>query len=321
MPDSSMPLVTVAMPVRNAMPYLPAALDSILHQTYRRLDVLVIDDGSTDDSAAFLAQVRDERLRVRTTGGRGLVAALNLALDDARGELFARQDGDDISMPDRIEKQVRFLGEHHDVGVVACRAEYIDADSRPVFSAQTNERRRLQHEATRPGRLHALLPLTCCLVHGSIVARRRTLEEAGGYREARRAAEDYDLWLRLLPRHRFAMIDEALYFHRLHAGQVSGRYRDEQLESTLRAKLDHLRAVAPNLPSPARTVIVGAGEGASRYAELCRDYALTPVNDGDASADLILVADLTDPGGRVQDVEPPAGWRACGNFLIREAWC
>jgi glycosyltransferase involved in cell wall biosynthesis len=314
-----LPLVSVAMPIRDGMPFLPSALESILGQSYAALDVIVVDDGSNDGTAGYLEAIRDPRVRIVRSEGRGLVAALNLAIAEARGELIARQDADDLSAPDRLARQVSFLRRHADIDVVACRTEFIDAAGDHVRTPQVAERRRLQREATDPERLRRLLPLTCCVVHGSVMARRKTLLAAGGYRDTRRWAEDYDLWLRLLPRHRFAMLDEALYAHRLHDRQVSDTHRLGQLESTLRAKLDHLRAVTPGLPRRARVAIDGTGTGARLYAGLCADYGLVLVDGTDDDLDLRIIAGYTDGGGRHLAINAPPGWSACGNFLVRQA--
>jgi glycosyltransferase involved in cell wall biosynthesis len=316
--ETSTPLVTVAMPVRNGMPFLPAALRSVLEQTYTNLDVLVIDDGSTDGTAGFLSRVEDPRLRVITTEGRGLVPALNLALASARGTFVARQDADDLSLPERIATQVAQLTAHRALALVACVADFIDEYGRPVTTAQAGERLRLQREAVLPQRLRELLPLTCCIVHGSVMARTDVLVAAGGYRESQGSAEDYDLWLRLLASHELAMLPDVLYRHRIHSSQVSERFRYERLRGTLRTKLEHLRAIAPQLPRPARTAIVGAGLGARIYAELCKEYDLALVEPtAQDEVDLTILANYADEQGRIRPIEPRGGWTTHGNFLVK----
>ena len=306
------------MPVRNGMPFLPAALRSVLEQTFANLDVLVIDDGSTDGTATFLSRVEDSRLRVITTEGRGLVAALNLAIASARGTLVARQDADDLSLPERIATQVAHLTDHRDLALVACVADFIDECGRPVTTPQTSERLRLQREAVLPQRLRELLPLTCCIVHGSVMARTDVLIAAEGYRESHGSAEDYDLWLRLLAGHELAMMPDVLYRHRIHSSQVSERFKHERLRGTLRTKLEHLRSVAPQLPRPARTAIVGAGLGAGMYAELCSEYDLALVQSSTQDdVDLTIVANYADEQGRIRPIEPRGGWTTYGNFLVK----
>ena len=109
-----MNLVSVVIPVHNAARYLTAAINSILNQTYRDLEVVTVDDGSTDSSGAILAHcaTRDSRIRVITRNNTGIVGALNDGIAAAHGDLIARMDADDISLPRRLERQVAYLTDH-----------------------------------------------------------------------------------------------------------------------------------------------------------------------------------------------------------------
>ena len=128
------PQVTVLLPVRNGSVHLAAALESIFAQTFTDFELLVIDDGSTDRSPEILRRVRDPRLRVVTHAKNvGLVATLNEALEIGRGEFFARQDHDDISLPQRLQKQVDFLRAHPDYVLVGTEAIQMDAQGRKAF--------------------------------------------------------------------------------------------------------------------------------------------------------------------------------------------
>src|SRR5688572_9943650 len=106
------PVVTVIMPVFNAGNYLSSAVESILAQTWTRLELLVIDDGSTDGCMDAIADLADPRLRIIHQKNRGKPGAMNRALDEMRGEFYAIQDADDLSHPTRIEKQVRCMQEN-----------------------------------------------------------------------------------------------------------------------------------------------------------------------------------------------------------------
>ena len=124
------------MPVYDGMPYLPLALDSILRQTFRDFEFIVIDDGSTDATADILAvcAARDPRLRVLTLPqSRGIVAALNSGLGAARGEFIARMDADDIALPERLEQQVGFLDAHPDHVLVGSSSSFIDSVGKVTF--------------------------------------------------------------------------------------------------------------------------------------------------------------------------------------------
>ena len=107
------------MPIRNGMPFLDEALRSVFEQTLDDFELIVVDDGSTDATPDVLARQRDERLRVLDGAGAGLVAALTHALSEARGAYVARMDADDVSEPQRLERQVELLDRNPRVGMVA----------------------------------------------------------------------------------------------------------------------------------------------------------------------------------------------------------
>jgi len=110
-PERSGPLVSVVLPVRDGLPYLPAAVNSILDQTYENFELIVIDDGSVDETRDWLSarSLQDERLHFLDNQGNGLVDALNYGISHAKGAYIARMDADDIAMPRRFERQVKFL--------------------------------------------------------------------------------------------------------------------------------------------------------------------------------------------------------------------
>ena len=120
-----MPKVSVVMSVYNAEPYLEAAIDSILNQTFRDFEFVIVDDGSTDGSTEILEKYAkgDSRIRlVHNAFNKGLIRSLNRGVKLAKGEYIARQDGDDVSLPQRLASQVQFLDEHPEIGVHSARA-------------------------------------------------------------------------------------------------------------------------------------------------------------------------------------------------------
>ena len=193
-----LPRVSILLPVRNGMPWLPAALEGLWRQTFADFEVLAVEDGSTDATAAELARQTDRRLRVLPTGGVGLAKALNHGLAHARGALVARHDADDLSHPERLARQVAFLDAHREIDVLATAADYIGPDGEPVDDDWVRTVRRRQDVATTPEQIARLLPVTCCITHGSVMTRMAVLRGAGGYRDEFVPADDYDLWLRLL---------------------------------------------------------------------------------------------------------------------------
>jgi glycosyltransferase involved in cell wall biosynthesis len=279
--DCTSELVSVILPVHNGMPYLPLSIASLLNQTYSNIEVIVVDDGSDDNTGEYLQSLSDSRLRVlREDICRGVVAALSRGLLEARGEYFARQDADDFSHPERLERQVRYLQNHPDIAVVATCAHFVDDDGNPIDTDWTRAVRHLHDPAVSPDQLRSLLPLTCCLIHGAIMARTSILREAGGYRTKFEWAEDYDLWLRLLPWNGFAKLPDRLYTYRIHRQQVSSQRRQLQTNRTIRAKLEYLRRIASQQTEYIRVMILGDNPGTRLYQQIAPELGLKIVPCG-----------------------------------------
>ncbi len=238
--------VSVLLPVHDAERTVGAAIASVLTQTYTDCELLVIDDGSTDRSAAAVREHAggDPRLRLLQQSNRGLIAALNRGLAEARGALIARMDADDVALPDRLERQVRFLESHPAVAAVGGAARYMD-DRGPLPLE-------LRHPCA-PEAIRAALPRGSCLVHPTVLMRRAAVLAAGGYRPAFLHAEDYDLWLRLAERADLANLAETVLHLRLHPGQVSFAHVEQQVISTLGAQRA-ARARGAGQPDPAEGV-------------------------------------------------------------------
>src|SRR5262245_38357044 len=225
-----MPAISVLLPVRNAAPWLRAALRSLWRQTFRDFEVIAVDDGSTDASAELLerAALDEPRLRVVHTAARGLPAALNTALGLARGRLIARQDADDLSHRRRLALQRAHLAAHRGTAVVGCRVRLFPAAAVGVGMHRWVRWHNalLTHEAIAREAL-----IDSPLAHGTALIRRAALERVGGWRD-RGWPEDVDLWIRLLDRGaRFAKLPQTLYGWRRHPGSATHqdpRYRRER---------------------------------------------------------------------------------------------
>ncbi len=228
------PLVTVLLPVYNSGSYLRLALGSILEQTYRNLEVLVIDDGSTDGSPDVVGSFHDSRIRlVRNERNLGLIATLNRGLELAQGELIARMDGDDISLPERIERQVRRFAEDAELGVLGTDVYYIDSDGtrlgRPRFAV------------VGPELIRWRLLRGNCINHPTVMMRRSVLGKALRYADRYIHAEDYDLWLRCSLVSKLDNLPEPLLLYRQHGGSVSKKHESAQLHAATLALQEHLR--------------------------------------------------------------------------------
>jgi glycosyltransferase involved in cell wall biosynthesis len=284
----------------------------------REIEILALEDGSTDATPHLLASWPDERLRVISTGGVGIGAALTIGLREARAGLVARQDADDVSCADRLEKQVAFLDRNPQVDVVGSLAEYIDADGRPVDNDWIRTIRERQDGAVTPEQIRDLMPLTCCLTHGSIVARADVLRQAGGYRAALSPQEDYDLWLRLLPHAAFAKLAERLYRYRVHDAQASAQGKPHNIRQTIAIKLAYLRRVCPWLPTPARLAIAGGGRGAGYYNAVASDLQFAPVPGLQRNGwDVLVVTDFAALEQYRTALGADAALLRIGNFFVR----
>jgi len=216
------PAVSVLMGVWNAAPQVRDAVESVFAQTAGDLELIVIDDGSTDATAGILASFRDPRLRVERRARGGLTPALNAALRLARAPLVARLDADDVAMPERFERQLAFLAEHPEVGVLGTAAREVDASGREVA---------IVRPPTSDVEIRRALIRSNAFVHSSVTMRRAALEEVGGYDEAFAVAQDYDLWMRMSRVTRMANLSEALVIRRLLPGRVSEARDTERLRT------------------------------------------------------------------------------------------
>ncbi|HEY0977969.1 MAG TPA: glycosyltransferase [Flavobacteriales bacterium] len=214
-PATTVPAVTVLMPAHNAARHLEEALQSVLGQTFGDLELLVIDDGSTDGTSAIMARSTDPRVRyVRHTRNRGLVAVLNEGLDQAKGRYIARMDADDVMMPTRLEEQTALLDKDPGLALVATFVDLIGADGNPLGQWNTDRAASTEKE------IRDLMPRTNCIAHPSVMIRRSALGDLR-YAPDQTGAEDWDLWLRLLARgHRIGKIPRPLLRYRVHPASV-----------------------------------------------------------------------------------------------------
>jgi len=203
-----MPKVSVVMPVFNAEDFVATALTSVLSQTFSDFEFVIVDDGSTDASCDIVNAHSDPRIVFVRQEHHGIAAALNRGLELATGELVARQDADDVSLPERFACQVDFLDVNPDVAVLGTAAALIDEHGR-LFSTAIPF---LRHERI----VAELLRGVCPVVHGAVMMRRESVLRAGRYRPIFGEAQDVELWLRMSSRYRLANLPKILYHFRKH---------------------------------------------------------------------------------------------------------
>jgi len=224
------PVVSVVMPVRDGSRWLREAICSLRLQTFDALEIVIVDDGSADESPHIIntSAQSDSRIRAFRQERLGLVAALNRGISESRGDLIARLDADDLATPDRLLRQIDFLERHREVGLLGTWAVQIDECGRD------NGRR---EPPTDSEQLSALLQRTNPFLHSSIVIRRSLLQKVGPYRPALEGAEDYDLWIRISEHAKVANLAEHLLQYRVHRDNATPRARVRQLFSTRLAQI------------------------------------------------------------------------------------
>jgi Glycosyl transferase family 2 len=229
-PKIHAPHVSVLMPVRNGQNWISQAVDSILAQTYSQFELLIIDDGSVDETPAILSRylVKDSRIGVIRQDAKGLVSALNFGLQNARSDLIARIDSDDRALPKRLERQVRYFAEHPQTALLGTWADVID---------QRNMSRKRLRPPADSETLKETIVRTNPFIHSSVMFRRKLALSLGGYRSAFEAAEDYDLWLRISEVAEIAILPEVLVQYRRHTSNVTTTAAVRQVFSARLARL------------------------------------------------------------------------------------
>ncbi len=295
------PAVSVLLPVRDALPYLPACRRSLARQSLRDFEVVAVDDGSNDGTGAFLAHWarEDPRVRVLSPGRVGLVEALNRGLAACRAPLVARMDADDACHPLRLELQAAYLERHPEVGLVASRVRFF-----PVHRVAGGF---LRYEAWLNGLLtHGAMMrerfAESPVAHPSVMLPRKVLQAAGGYRDLG-WPEDHDLWLRLAAAGiRFAKLPEVLVFLREHPGRLTRTDPRYSTRAFLELKAHHL--LAGPLAGGRPFAVWGAGPTGRRLASLLLEGGgrleafvdIDPAKVGRTARGVPILAPETVPG-------------------------
>lgn len=218
-----MPTFSIVMSVYNGQPYLAQAIESMLKQTFRDFEFIIIDDNSTDGSQDVIRSFKDPRIRfIQNEKNLGLAQSLNRGLDEARGNYIARMDADDISKPNRLALQFEYLESHPGVGILGTLTNYIHGgwmvkDYRP----------------TTTGAIRAYMLFANPMVHPAVCMRKSLIEAHGlRYDTTYSRSEDYDLWSRALEHTEAANLEQALFKCRIHKQSVTKCYPDDVRNQT-----------------------------------------------------------------------------------------
>ena len=217
------PRVTVLMPVYNGVQHLREAIESILGQTFRDYEFLIINDGSTDASESIIRSYDDPRIRlVNNETNLKLIATLNKGLGLARGEYVARMDCDDISLPERLQKQLSFLDSNSSVAIVGSWCRTIGGEKTKLLRYPQNR-----------DKLKCSLLFGSPLAHPTVIFRRELFQRhAFWYDPAFLHAEDYELWVRVAESFDLGMLPEVLLRYRVHEGQVTKAHLGEMVANS-----------------------------------------------------------------------------------------
>lgn len=231
-----LPDISVLMPVYNAGRFLDAAVRSIRLQTHRNIELIAVNDGSTDDSLQTLRRHSDEDRRIvvvdRPNGG--IVDALNAGLDHCRAEFIARMDGDDVAYPQRLERQRAWMLKHPDCVAVGCQTRVVDPQGQEV----SRPKRPLTSDAIEQ---YCLAKSGAAISHPTLFLRSAVLKRLGGYRHQYRYTEDLDLYLRLTEVGGLSNLDEVLLDYRVHAQMSSSPYNLDQTLAGIQTITDACR--------------------------------------------------------------------------------
>lgn len=224
--------VTVLMPAYNVEKYIKEAIDSVLCQTYRDFEFLIIDDGSIDHTANIVQSYSDTRIKLIQQKNAGVSAALNAGLKIARGKYIARFDADDVCYPTRIEQQIEFMEANPDYVLVGSNADYMSEDGDFLFTQFC------------PGYLDEeirdKIERYCPFIHSAVFYKKKVVEEIGGYEVLAYTFEDYFLWKKLIQCGKVRNLNTALIKVRFNPSSVTVDEKDRGLEFT-RLKLKALR--------------------------------------------------------------------------------
>jgi glycosyltransferase involved in cell wall biosynthesis len=222
-----MPTLTVLMPVYNSAKFLDQAIESILNQSLKDFEFIIIDDCSTDNSVAIIEGYNDTRIRFyKNESNLGISATLNKGIELANSEWIARMDSDDISYPDRLQRQYDFISQHPEGALFSCWARVIDQEGR--FVRQDNFRSEYYYYN---------LTFICWIYHPTVIYRKTAVKEVGMYSVP--YAEDFELFWQLSRKYKIYNIAEVLLDYRvtdqsLHQVLRKNEYRHAQMDQLLR---------------------------------------------------------------------------------------
>lgn len=270
------PAVSVILPVFNGDKYLSFAIESILSQSFKDFELIILNDGSTDSSLPVIKSFasQDPRVVVVDRENRGLVASLNEGLRLAKAELIARMDADDICLENRFLKQVNYLNLNPNCVAVGCKILLIDPDGLPIMEMSHH----LNHADIDAGNMSGCGSF---IAHPAVMMRRKAVLDVGGYRDEFRQAQDVDLFLRLAEVGRLSNLSQVLLNYRQHLNSVGYAHSQAQMRCARNAaiKACHRR----KLPIPPGLLREDTGGTIQNVADVHRKWAWWSLSGGNVA--------------------------------------
>ena len=236
------PLVSILMPVYNTAPYLKEAMDSMLSQTFKDFELIVLNDCSPDNADEILDMYNDPRI-VRYKGERnmGLSNVLNAGMDMAKGKYIARMDSDDISLPNRLEVQVKYMEEHPDIDLCSCGMK--------MFGAKDD----VWIRDADPEKVKVTALFFSPILHASSIWKKESFDKYGlRFRQEMVPAEDYDMWCRALSKGlKLVNLPNVLYRYRIHPSQATTQTEKSRLKCR-EIQQEYMKDVLPTLSNKNR---------------------------------------------------------------------
>lgn len=228
------PLLSVILPVYNCEKYLAVCIESILVQTFKDFELIIIDDGSTDQSYNIIKSFRDSRIIVSRQNNKGLACTLNYGLKISKADIVARIDADDICFPERFEKQYEFLMNNEEYIIVGSQAVIIDKEGNRVYTTNSHEVPCLNQEIKNKFPLNPF-------IHSSVMFRKKYVIECGGYYEPiKHYFEDLILWNKLKKYGKMYNLSSPLIYYRLTPTALTTKHNSKEMREVQKSIIDRI---------------------------------------------------------------------------------
>lgn len=269
-----MPKISVIMPAYNAEKYIAEAIDSILGQTFRDFEFIILNDCSQDRTEEIILSYKDPRIvYVKNEENLGVARTLNKGLQIACGEYIARMDADDVSLPERFDKQLAYIAKHPKVAVLGTGLDIFNAKG--LISSNWS--------ATDPDQMKIDLFFACGLAHPSVMMRRDEIIQLGGYDPDFNGLEDYELWCRVCEKYEITALPDKLFRYRIHGEQVTKNQPPQYLIRMRRLKERQLEQLGVSTQ-------IRDAEAYYRFCEGKKPETATEIKELDRFFELVLHA-------------------------------